>query len=397
MKDGQPEITIESLKQIDKISSLSAHGQILLARAYEMSGDTDSAQREWVELSGKTALSDEAYLEIYTSLLRLEDLVNALQTLDNWQEVSPSNPQITYYLGINLIFIDQNEARKYLQLAVQNENLNSEEISDLIAILELEGRESGYYWTLIGQSLGNLDEWYLAKAAIERAIKFDPSYADAWCLLGETKGQLGQDGYPELVTAQKLNPNSSYVKATLSLYWRREGHPEVALLYLHDLAQAEPDNSTWQIELAQTYVEMRDMISALSYFHSATNIDPENPGIWQKTAEFCLTYDIDLEGLGAQAIDQAMKLASDDAISLDLMGWKLMKSGDFDNAAKFFRKALSIDYYNGRVHMHLGQALMNMDQRSEAQIELRKAIDFSNDEAIKEMAQRLLEQLESQR
>jgi Flp pilus assembly protein TadD len=213
--------------------------------------------------------------------------------------------------------------------------------------------------------------------------------------LGETKEQLGEDGYPELVTAQKLNPNSSFVKATLSLYWRRAGHPEVALLYLHDLAQAEPNNSTWQIELAQTSVEMRDMISALSYFQSATNINPENASTWQKTAEFCLTYDIDLEGQGARAIDQAMKLAPDDAISQDLMGWKLLKSGDFDNAAKFFRKALSIDYNNARAHMHLGQALMNMDQKSEAQIELRKAIDISNDEGIKEMAQRLLEQLEN--
>lgn len=394
MQDDQPQIAIESYKRAESISPLSSHARILLARAYQENGDLEAAKEIWRGLTTIDHLEDEAYIEIYRSLMSLDDLDFAMQALNTWQKANPNNPDIEYYLGIITITSDQDSAVIHLSSAEVSGDSRSPVIGELIRFLQMEDTDPAYRWLLISQALYNLNELNMAKATVQIAIDESPEYAEAWCLLGEIKERLGMDGYQDMVTAQKLDPRSNLVKATLSIYWRRKGHPEAALLYLNDLSQSEPKNPAWQIELANAYIEMQDLVAAMDHFQAAIEIDPGNVDTWQRIAEFCLIYDIDLEGLGGEAVDRSMALAPEDGISLDLMGWMLMKKGDFDNAIKFFRKSINIDPIDARAHMHLGQGYMNLDRPDEARLEFQKAIDLSDDTNITIMAQRLLDQLD---
>lgn len=394
MQDDQPQIAIDSYIRAESISPLSSHARILLARAYQKKGDLEAAHEIWRGLTTIDHLEDEVYKEIYRSLISLDDLDFAMLALNTWQKANPNNPGIEYYIGITMISSDRDTAVVHLSRAKVSGDPRSPVISELIKILQMEDSDPAYRWLLISQALYNLDELNIAKATVQIAIDESPEYAEAWCMLGEIKERLGMDGYQDMVTAQKLDPRSNLVKATLSIYWRRKGHPEAALLYLNDLGQSEPKNPAWQIELANAYIEMQDLVAAMDHFQAAIEIDPGRVETWQRIAEFCLIYDIDLEGLGGEAVDRSMALAPENGISLDLMGWLLMKKGDFDNAIKFFQKSINIDPNDARVHMHLGQGYMNLDRPNEARLEFQKAIDLSDDTNITIMAQRLMDQLD---
>lgn len=393
LQDNQPQIAIESYKRAEAISPLSSHALVLLGRAYQENGDPEEAREIWHSLTISDDLNDEEFKEIYKSLIGLEDWDFALQALVTWQKVNPLHPDIEYYIGITMIITNVESAAGHLARAEAVRDTRSPFINELIKTIQMEDSDPAYRWVLISQALLNLNEYNLAKAAALLAIDHSPEYAEAWCMLGEIKERLGLDGYQDILTAQKLDPRSNLVKATLSLYWRRRGHPEAALLYLNDLAQNEPENPIWQIELANAYIEMQDLVSAMDHFQAAIEIDPEKVETWQRIAEFCLIYDIDLEGLGREAVEKSMSLSPEDGVSLDLMGWMLMEKGDFDNAIKFFQKSLSINPGDARVHMHLGQGYMNLDRPNEARLEFQKAIDLSNDINITIMSQRLLNQL----
>lgn len=390
---GQDQLAIDSFNFANSFFPLSSQGKVLLAESYERNGDQKSAEGLWLELSQDDDLNKEGYLKTYRALLQIKETELAYRTILNWSKGDPENLEVPYYLGITKVIIDPASAKSDLVLAERVENRKSQEIRNLITTLEMEGIDPAYHWALIGQALGNLSEWELARIAIEKAIELSPNYANAWSLLGEAKEHLGLDGYPDLLTAQQIDPDSSFLKATFSIYWRRNGHPEVALLYLQDLVKEEPGDPTWQIELANTAVEMQNIPQALEYLQAAIILDPEKLETWQRIAEFCLTYDIDLKGLGNQATNKAMLLAPENSVSNDLMGWLLMKSEDFDNALKFLQASVSQDLFNARARMHLGQCLMNLGKEAEAKNELQKALELSTDESITEMSKRLLEKL----
>jgi Flp pilus assembly protein TadD len=87
-----------------------------------------------------------------------------------------------------------------------------------------------------------------------------------------------------------------------------------------------------------------------------------------------------------ELIEQALKLAPDDAFIMDSMGWVLFRQGDNEGALKWLQRAYALRP-DAEIAAHLGEVLWVMGRRSEAQKLWKEAIAKTptNDTLIKTM------------
>src|SRR4030095_2592310 len=97
-------------------------------------------------------------------------------------------------------------------------------------LASINGSPSGRL-VIIGRGLGLVNEWGLARAAFEEAVKKDEKNAEAWAWLGGANQQMGVScgGNGEHNQALDLNPNSSTVRGLRGLYFQRVGNFRQAL------------------------------------------------------------------------------------------------------------------------------------------------------------------------
>jgi superkiller protein 3 len=257
----------------------------------------------------------------------------------------------------------------------------------------LQQKDPGYQEVAIGRTLGGLGEWDLAAQAFQQATINDPGYAEAWAFLGEARQQTGQDGSADLQKALQLNPTSVVAQALLAVQLRQQGHADIALVYLHEAAEEEPEQGIWQVEMGNTLVEMGNMISALDHYNQAVQIEPNNAVFWQDLAQFCAANQIEVRTIGLPAARQSLVLDENSAAGLDTMGVVLHTLGDLTSAEKFLERALQVDGGYAPGYLHLGQVYLDEGRPDLAYAPLSQAARLAGQaDEVGLFAKRLLDQ-----
>ncbi len=116
-----------------------------------------------------------------------------------------------------------------------------------------------------------------ANEALERAVAVDPTRADAWSLLAQTRLRLGQSGRAAeaLETALRLRPDSAIDQLQkASLLALRE--PEKARAAFERAVVLDPTLPMARRELAGFLLRSGDARAALPHAEAATRLDPED-------------------------------------------------------------------------------------------------------------------------
>ncbi len=315
--------------------------------------------------------------------LKQENYERALHILNDWAIRDKQNSQAAYTLGLYQALTEPAEALKNLQNAATQAPEYDEsyrEIQTAINTARLSENKA-YQAIVIGRTYGNLTEWDLAEYAFLNALQSDPNYAEAHAWLGEARQHLGEDGSDELHLALELNPDSIIAQALNALYLQRQGEPEEALIYLNQIAGAEPSNQGWQMALGQANAQLGKLAEAREYFQQAVGLEPANVTTWQALAEFCFTYQYEVQATGIPAANKAVLLSPNNPRSLDLAGQAAMTGGNLGSAEAYLRKAVELDPRNAPAHLHLALVLLLQEKPSEAQQELEKAATLGSSEA----------------
>lgn len=361
---------------------LSLDGRIALGDAYSCAGLSDSAIQTWYEAVRQGGSPDAAYSRIYHLQRQANDLSGALKTLQTWFENSPQDSWLAFELGSLLSSLDPYQAAVPLEMLSSQASPYKDEAETLLeAIKSLPSEPIDLPYALLssGRALATLDKWDLAKVAFETALQLNPRYGEAWAFLGEAQQRLGEDGKASLDKAYQLDSHSLLVQSMLALYWKRQNSPEISYVFFHNLAEMEPEQATWQIEMGDVMAELGNINSAIEYYHQATEVDPQNPTAWSKLALFSLNNNLAVREQALPAARQLVVLTPADPFALDLMGVVLSALQDYTGAERFFNRALSIDPQYASSFLHMAQMNLNLQNTHEAYSNLLMAVCYSDE------------------
>jgi len=390
---GDYAAAIDAYQRAEKAGTITSEGWFTLSAAYLNLGETREANETLHNLIGQPGLNSAEYAELVSMLRKSRDFEGALQAAQAWFLANPREHQAAYAYGLFLSYMEPAEALDVLLPVSISDFPQAGNARILLQGIETAANheQKEYGLVVIGQRLLEVQEFDLAKQAFLRAVDLNPAYAEAWAMLSEAQQTLGEDGWPALEEAQRLNPTSEIVRAELALFYRRQGKPERALPYLHALARAHPREASWLIEIGDTLTEQGNLIDAMSYYQQATSLEPENAATWRALAAFSAENGYDADTISIPAAQKALDQDADDPQSLDLMGWILLVEGDLEKAEHFLQLAVEKDASNPRALLHLAQVYLEMNRLSLAYEPLRQAAVQTADPTTALQAQRLLE------
>lgn len=282
--------------------------------------------------------------------------------LQNQTRLESSDAYAAYRLGMLLVLFSPDDALPELSRAsTLNPEVDSA-VQTLRAALAVSSQQNdpSMQKVIIGQAFGLVQDWELATAAFEFAIRMDENNAEAWAWLGEAKQQTGQDGRAELDQALSLDRNSVNVRALRGLYWSRKGKYEQMLAEYLLAAGIEPENPRWQASIGEAYAKLGDLVLALKSYQRAVELEPNSAEYLRLLAFFCAENTIQIEEIGLPAAQQAFALAPTDPAVLDTLGYVYLSTGRFANAELILMQALEIapEFYSAHIHLaltHLAQ------------------------------------------
>ena len=393
LQAGLDQDAIRYFLAADQRHALSDQGRLSLGDAYLRSKDFVQATNSWQEILKDGQESTEVFSRLADVYWSTGDIQQLREIYRQWVSFTPADADIQYQYGLLLLTDNPDESVIHLNEAAQiDPELEAVVATYLKVLKDSESVDnSAYRDLLIGRTLGQNGQWLIARAAFENAVKSSPEYAEAWAFLAEAHQQLGEDGSGDLAKALKLNPDSVVVQALQALALQRQGKAAEALVYLHRIAQQEPENPTWQVELGNTMVSLGNLLEAFDYYQNAVSIDASCSICWRALANFSLLYSMDINQTGLQAARQLVRLNPKDPEALDLMGQLLMAVKDWSTAERFILRAIELSPAYPEAHLHLGYLYLQQGKNQVAYTELSEAEVLGKDTGTAQSARKLIQ------
>ncbi len=394
LQAGQAEKAIKGLLQAEKLGVLSTDETIALGDAYAQAGNLSQAVATWERIQLTSVPTVDLLQRLEKSYQVMGDYPGRLRTLEQWVKWYPQDAKAVYRLGLWKATHQPEEGlNELLQAGRMDPGLESS-----VRILQA-GVNAGfglgdlsYQLLQTGRAMGSLGEWEAAAEAFKQAVQTNPANADAWAFLSQAQQHLGLDSQPALSQALALNPDSLVAKVMQALYWQQQGEIDKALPYLKDAAAQEPDNGIWQIDLGNIAAQEGDLQTAFASYQKAVQTEPDNPFYWRVLAGFTVNFNYRVSDIGLPAARQAVALAPEDPANLDVLGQVLAVLEDLTTAERLFQRALAQDSHFSPAYLHLGMVYLTEGNRPAAIQALSQAVRFANTQALKDQAQRLLDQ-----
>jgi tetratricopeptide (TPR) repeat protein len=392
LDDSKYPEAIKSFNEAKKTDQLTFEGSLWLADASISNNEPDEAKRILREITRSPEGDTFTMLQAALLQRKITDTYGAQITLLNAYTLDPLNGEINYQLGLQLSATQPDSAVKFLQTASEL-RVNRKNIADALVntIVQPIGNENpAVRFIRIGQVLSNFEEWDVAQHAFQTVTIIEPGDATAWAMLAEAEQQNGLDGLDSLRKAINLAPEAEIVNGLTALYYRRQGKPELAIVYLNKALKANPSNAVWEIEIGNTLAGIGDLGSAVEHLQSAVKIAPQDWIPYRALAVFCITHNYEVKTVGLPAARHALVLNPRSPALMDLLGTGLMMIRDLDSAERFFLQADRIDPQQSAVLIHLGQLNILKGKKEVALDYFRQALNYARENRLREMAKRLL-------
>lgn len=187
----------------------------------------------------------------------------------------------------------------------------------------------------IRSDLSDVDQ---AEAAFKRVVALEPNYRGAWFNLGNTAVRQGQ------------------LRQALSYYAEeRERHPTAPLLTY----------------MGRVYARLGEADSARQAFEGAIDVDADHAPAYAHLGQL---YEDEGRFEEALALSQrALALAPANLDFRYIVGAQLLRTGQAEGAAAYLRTVIEQRPWHYGAHYNLGQALVRLGRRSEAQHFLTRA------------------------
>jgi tetratricopeptide (TPR) repeat protein len=364
--------------------ALSPEGWVAWGDVSYLNNEVERAFKIWKDGLDQSKFSEKLYSRLAQMYQEQRDYASAAENLQKYVAAHPEDASAQYRLGLLQTLTDPDSAASDLLSASQLDPQFDPAVQTLRTTLNLASLKDSPSERLvtIGRGLGLVNEWELALAAFDEAVKADENNAEAWAWLAEANQQTGgSEALTHLERALNLDPNSPTVRSLRGLYFQRVGNNRDALAEFQAAAKLDPQNPATFISLGDAFALNGDLILGLQSYQYATTLAPDNAEYWSLLASFCGQNSINIADVGIPAAHQAMSLSKEDPAVMDVLGWLLLLNGQTNDAERILLRALELDSNDASAHFHLSVLYLQTGNRVSAYDHLVKARDLGSADA----------------
>jgi Tfp pilus assembly protein PilF len=244
----------------------------------------------------------------------------------------------------------------------------------------------------LGLAFVQVEEWQLASAALQQALRLDPTDAETMAFLGHVETQLGQPAFDHLaaaVAAQADWPMGHYL---LGLYYLQQGAYEFAAEEFRVTLRLDPGNAQAQADLAKAYASLGQYPAAEDALIKAVASAPRDLTFHLALIRFYADHAYAIDR-GLAAAQPAADLAPDNTQVHDTLGWLYFLAGDPNNARLQLESALELDPTLASAYYHLGMLHKALGEEEAARLAFSHAIDLDTDGFYRDQAQVAMRQM----
>lgn len=388
--EGKKDAARQRLGQILKANPNELDAMIEMAFVEASSGNSPEAIR-WLEKARsfpKGAL--RAGLLLTDLNLKTRNADRALVVAKETALKAPQNlPALSAVTRAQIALGDLQGARQTLQEMTRYANFEPQSQVSVARLQRAAGNDPGAIYSLDKALSGNPD--FLPALALLAEIEIaQREYSKAeQRIRGIGQKQNGQalamrlQGDLALARGQHASAISSYRTALakepssdLVLRIHRThlfaGETDKAVQVLENWSRTHPDDSSILRALADGYLRVANLPAARASYEKLLQRQPDNPDVLNNLAQTLLKQG-DKAALGYA--EKAVKLASNDAGTIDTLGWILIQQGQLDRGVSVLRDARLRAPDNPEIRYHLAYALAKTNKLSEAREELSQALN----------------------
>jgi len=240
-----------------------------------------------------------------------------------------------------------------------------------------------------------LNGWYgKAAQSSENLIKINKKDPFAWYYqalshLAQKKAEGAMHAFNQLIL---IDPDLIAAHMGLGRLYRNANDSQKAIKAFQKVIKINPEYSSAYVALGDIFVQIKDEEQAISSYVKAIEMNPQLVEVYQKIA---LMY-----AEKPQKLDEAMKfaaqaekLAPEDPIALDTLGWVHVQRGEIKEAIEKLKKASEDLLRDPLIQYHLGVAYYKNNNLKEAEKLLQAAILSSKDFKGVEHAREILKKI----
>jgi tetratricopeptide (TPR) repeat protein len=246
----------------------------------------------------------------------------------------------------------------------------------------------------LGLALVQIEEWQLARLALERALMLDPSDIEAMAFLGHTQSQLGRPAFSHLSAAVRAQPDWPLGHYLLGLYLLKQEAYQSAADEFRATLQLDPGNAQAQVDLARTHVGLGEYFAAEEALAGAVESEPDDLTFHLALVRFYADHTLHITNRGLAAAQVAADLAPDDPQVHDMLGWMYLLAGDPGLARLHLENALQLEPELVSAYYHLGVLHNVLGEEEEARSAFASAIDLDTEGFYRDYAQRALREMD---
>jgi tetratricopeptide (TPR) repeat protein len=305
------------------------------------------------------------------------------------------NPAAHLYLAMMRSMEDSGEARR--ELAAIGEGAPPAVAATRDYLLEvLDEAEAAHSPAEAAKAVGlawvQMEEWQLARAALERALRLDASDAEALAFLGHSEAALGRPAFEHLTAGVAARPDWPLGHYLLGLYYVKQGVYRPAAEEFQTTLRLDPGNAQAQADLARAHLGMGQYQAAEEALMAAVTSAPDNLAFRLALARFYADHAYRVAERGLPAAQAAADLAPDDAQARELLGWMYFLAGDVRLARLHLESALRLDPELASAYYRLGMIEKNLGRKEAAGSAFERAIDLDTDGFYREQAETAMRQ-----
>lgn len=239
--------------------------------------------------------------------------------------------------------------------------------------------KSGKAYALAADFFLNTDQPQYAIRALERATELNPSNDSIW--QQRLQLLLEQRKFEEVIKAGKQaiqnipqDPILLYILGNAYLSSQQYDSAKKHLKEASTLpARRQLKANIWG-SLADTHAGLKNWDSAFEYYQKATDLDTQNPVIYNNYAYYLSQQGKELSKAEKLAL-RALELSPDNTSFMDTVGWVYYKQGQLKKARKYIQKAINSGNPNAETLEHMGDVLLKLEQPDEAKKWWQKALE----------------------
>jgi tetratricopeptide (TPR) repeat protein len=245
----------------------------------------------------------------------------------------------------------------------------------------------------LGLAFTQIEEWPLARQALERALALDPSDAEVMAFLGHAEAQLGRPAFDHLAAAVAAQPDWPLGHYLLGRYYVQQEAYEFAAEEFRVTLRLDPGNAQAQADLGRAYVGLGQYLAAEEALVAASEAEPEDLAFRLALARFYADHTLHITDRGLAAARAAADLAPEDPQARDLLGWMYFLAGDVSQARLHLESALRLDPELVSAYYHLGLVYKLLGQEETAHFAFSRVIDLDTGGFYRDQAQTVLREM----